>query len=136
VLGAGIGGLGGALFAAYLTAFNPSAWSPVETIILYAAILVGGRGSTRGVVLGVAVMVMGLQEATRYLPEVANQPSFAPAFRLILTGIVLVLFIRFRPQGILPERRFRDEDPAGKGGTATVAVESPVTGPALDTGAA
>ncbi|MEA2638352.1 MAG: branched-chain amino acid transport system permease protein [Chloroflexota bacterium] len=136
VLGAGIGGLGGALFAAYLTAFNPSAWSPVETIILYAAILVGGRGSTRGVVLGVAVMVMGLQEATRYRPEVANQPSFAPAFRLILTGIVLVLFIRFRPQGILPERRFRDEDPAGKGGTATVAVESPVTGPALDTGAA
>ncbi|HEY8676614.1 MAG TPA: branched-chain amino acid ABC transporter permease [Candidatus Dormibacteraeota bacterium] len=136
VLGAGIGGLGGALFAGYLSAFNPSAWSPVETIILYAAILVGGRGSTRGVVLGVAVMVMGLQEATRYLPEVANQPSFAPAFRLILTGIVLVLFIRFRPQGILPERRFRDEDPAGKGGTATVAVESPVTGPALDTGAA
>ena len=136
VLGAGIGGLGGALFAGYLSAFNPSAWSPVETIILYAAILVGGRGSTRGVVLGVAVMVMGLQEATRYLPEIANQPSFAPAFRLILTGIVLVLFIRFRPQGILPERRFRDEDPAGKGGTATVAVESPVTGPALDTGAA
>jgi branched-chain amino acid transport system permease protein len=136
VLGAGIGGLGGALFAAYLTAFNPSAWSPVETIILYAAILVGGRGSTRGVVLGVAVMVMGLQEATRYLPEVANQPSFAPAFRLILTGVVLVLFIRFRPQGILPERRLRDEDPAGKGGTATVAVDSPGTGPALDTGAA
>jgi len=136
VLGAGIGGLGGALFAGYLSAFNPSAWSPVETIILYAAILVGGRGSTRGVVLGVAVMVMGLQEATRYLPEIANQPSFAPAFRLILTGIILVLFIRFRPQGILPERRFRDEDPAGKGGAATVAAESPVIGPALDSGAA
>jgi branched-chain amino acid transport system permease protein len=135
VLGAGIGGLGGALFAAYLTAFNPSAWSPVETIILYAAILVGGRGSTRGVVLGVAVMVMGLQEATRYLPEVANQPAFAPAFRLILTGIVLVLFIRFRPQGILPERRLRDGDRAGKGGAA-VGSETPVTGPALDPGVA
>jgi hypothetical protein len=79
--------------------------------------------------------VMGLQEATRYLPEIANQPSFAPAFRLILTGIVLVLFIRFRPQGILPERRIRDEDPAGKGG-ATVAVESVIAGPTLDTGAA
>lgn len=135
VLGAGLGGLGGALFAGYLTAFNPSSWSPVETIILYAAILVGGRGSTRGVVLGVAVMVMGLQEATRYLPEVAGHPSFAPAFRLILTGIVLVLFIRFRPQGLLPERRMRDRDPGGRGGTEMVA-EPPVTGPALDTGAA
>ena len=135
VLGAGIGGLAGGLFAAFLTAFNTSAWSPVETIILYAAILVGGRGSTRGVVLGVAVMVMGLQEATRYIPEVANQPSFAPAIRLIITGVVLVLFIRFRPQGILPERRLRDKDPAGKGGAA-VAVESVISGHSLDTGAA
>jgi branched-chain amino acid transport system permease protein len=135
VLGAGIGGLAGGLFAAFLTAFNPSAWSPVETIILYAAILVGGRGSTRGVVLGVAVMVIGLQEATRYIPEVANQPSFAPAIRLIVTGVVLVLFIRFRPQGILPERRLRDRDPAGKGGAA-VTVESVISGPSLDTGAA
>ncbi|MBJ7593999.1 MAG: branched-chain amino acid ABC transporter permease [Candidatus Dormibacteraeota bacterium] len=135
VLGAGLGGLGGALFAGYLSAFNPSAWSPVETIILYAAILVGGRGSTRGVVLGVAVMVMGLQEATRYLPEIAGHPAYAPAFRLILTGIILVLFIRFRPQGILPERRMRDNDPGDKGGVS-VAVEHPVTGPALDTGAA
>jgi branched-chain amino acid transport system permease protein len=135
VLGAGIGGLGGGLFAGYLSAFNPSAWSPVETIILYAAILVGGRGSTRGVVLGVAVMVLGLQEATRYLPEFAGHPTFAPALRLILTGVVLVLFIRFRPQGILPERRMRDKGPKGTGGV-TVAVEHPVTGPALDTGVA
>jgi len=97
--------------------------TPVETIVLYAAILVGGRGSNRGVILGVAVMVMGLQEATRYLPEISSQPSYAPAFRLILTGIVLVLFIRFRPQGLLPERRMRDKDAAGKGGAA-VAVES------------
>ena len=66
-------------------------------------------------VLGVAVMVMGLQEATRYLPEVAGHPSFAPAFRLIITGIILVLFIRFRPQGLLPERRMRDKDPSGTG---------------------
>jgi ABC-type branched-subunit amino acid transport system permease subunit len=135
VLGAGLGGLGGALFAGYLSAFNTSAWSPVETITLYAAILVGGRGSTRGVLLGVLVMYMGLQEATRYLPEVAGHPSFAPAFRLIITGVVLVLFIRFRPQGILPERRMRDHDTSGKGG-AVVAVEHAVTGPALDTGAA
>lgn len=138
VLGAGLGGFAGALFAGYLTAFNPSSWSPVETIILYAAILVGGRGSTRGVVLGVAVMVMGLQEATRYLPEIAGHPSFAPAFRLILTGIVLVVFIRFRPQGILPERRMRDGDPPGSPGTQPEPApgSQPVTGPALETGAA
>jgi branched-chain amino acid transport system permease protein len=135
VLGAGLGGLGGALFAGYLSAFNISAWSPVETITLYAAILVGGRGSTRGVLLGVLVMYMGLQEATRYLPEIAGHPSYAPALRVILTGIVLVLFIRFRPQGILPERRMRDRDPTGKGGVAVVDIEPPVTAPAFGSGA-
>jgi hypothetical protein len=45
-----------------------------------------------------------------------------------------VLFIRFRPQGILPERRLRDQDPAGKGDAAV--VETAVAGPTLDTGAA
>ncbi|MFN2451881.1 MAG: branched-chain amino acid ABC transporter permease [Candidatus Dormibacteria bacterium] len=133
VLGAGIGGFGGALFVTYLSAWNPSSWSPVETIILYAAILVGGRGSTRGVVLGVAVMVMGLQEATRFLPEVPGHPGFSPAFRLILTGLVLVLFIRFRPQGILPERRFIDRDGGGEAGSGEVALAA-APAPAMDTG--
>jgi len=133
VLGAGLGGFGGALFATYLSAWNPSSWSPVETVILYAAILVGGRGSTKGVVLGVAVMVMGLQEATRFLPEVPGHPGFSPAFRLILTGLVLVLFIRFRPQGILPERRFIDRAPGDDAdGSAPLAARAPA--PALDTG--
>ena len=138
VLGAALGGLGGGLFAGYLSAFNTSAWSPVETITLYAAILVGGRGSTRGVIVGILVMYMGLQEATRYLPEVAGHPSFAPAFRLILTGVILVLFIRFRPQGILPERRMRDKGPSGTGGAPAVLdeqLEHPVTAPAFGSGA-
>jgi ABC-type branched-subunit amino acid transport system permease subunit len=134
VLGAALGGLGGALFAGYLSAFNPSAWSPTETITLYAAILIGGRGSTRGVLLGVLVMYAGLQELPRYLPEIAGHASYAPAFRVIITGVVLVLFIRFRPQGILPERRMRDGDPGGKGG-ASVAAEPTVTAPALGSGA-
>jgi ABC-type branched-subunit amino acid transport system permease subunit len=58
VLGAGLGGFAGALFVAYLSAFNPSAWSPVgEVIALYAAVLVGGRGNIWGVALGVLIIV-------------------------------------------------------------------------------
>ncbi|HWF58110.1 MAG TPA: branched-chain amino acid ABC transporter permease [Candidatus Dormibacteraeota bacterium] len=134
VLGAALGGLGGGLFAGYLSAFNISAWSPTETITLYAAILIGGRGSTRGVLVGILVMYMGLQEATRYLPEVAGHASYAAAFRVIITGVALVLFIRFRPQGLLPERRMRDGETGGRG-DATVAAEPAVTAPAFGSGA-
>src|SRR5260370_25503001 len=52
VLGAALGGFAGALFAAYLSAFNPSAWSPVgEVVALYAAVLLGVSGNIQVVVL-------------------------------------------------------------------------------------
>ncbi|HEY1455989.1 MAG TPA: branched-chain amino acid ABC transporter permease [Candidatus Dormibacteraeota bacterium] len=119
VLGAALGGLAGALFAAYLSAFNPSAWSPVgEVIALYAAVLVGGRGNIRGVVLGVFIMGVLVNESTRFLPQLPGlgqlntlHPQLLLAMRGVLIGLVLVLFLRFRPQGLLPERRFVDRQP-------------------------
>jgi branched-chain amino acid transport system permease protein len=119
VLGAGLGGFAGALFAAYLSAFNPSAWSPVEIIVLYSAVLVGGRGNIWGVALGVLIMGLLVQESTRFLPRLPgldelNQvhPQVLLAMRGVIIGLVLVLFLRFRPQGLLPERRFVDPEAA------------------------
>ncbi len=108
VIGAAFGGLGGGLFAAYLSAFNPSAWAPIEAIILYSAILVGGKGNIKGVVLGVVIMIMLVQESTRFLPEFPGNPAVVPALREMVVGGVLVLFLLFRPQGLLPERRYVD----------------------------
>ncbi|MGH7608406.1 MAG: branched-chain amino acid ABC transporter permease [Candidatus Dormibacteria bacterium] len=126
VLGAAIGGLAGGLFAGYLSAFNPSAWSPIETIIVYASILVGGKGNGRGVVLGIVLISVLLQESTRFLPQIPNQPEAVLALREIVIGAVLVLFLRFRPQGLLPERRWRDRGPSdGSGGGAQSAAPPP-----------
>jgi ABC-type branched-subunit amino acid transport system permease subunit len=111
VFAGAVGGFAGALFAAYVTAFNPSAWSPIEVIVLYSAVLVGGRGNIRGVALGVFLMIVLVQESTRFLPEVPNHPNIVLALREILIGAILVLFLRFRPQGLLPERRFVDRKP-------------------------
>jgi len=118
VLGAALGGFAGALFAAYLTAFNTSAWAPVEVIVLYSAVLVGGRGNIRGVALGVLIMGLLVQESTRFLPQLPGlgelntlHPQVLLALRGALIGLILVLFLRFRPQGLLPERRFVDHQP-------------------------
>jgi branched-chain amino acid transport system permease protein len=108
VFGAAVAGFAGALFAAYLSAFNTSAWAPIEAIVLYSAVLVGGRGNIRGVALGVFLMIVLVQESTRFLPEIPNHPNIVLAGREILIGLILVLFLRFRPQGLLPERRFID----------------------------
>jgi ABC-type branched-subunit amino acid transport system permease subunit len=111
VFAAAVGGFAGALLAAYLGAFNPSAWAPIEVIVLYSAVLVGGRGNIRGVVLGVFLMIVLIQESTRFLPEVPNHPGVTLNLRPIVIGLILVLFLRFRPQGLLPERRMVDRTP-------------------------
>jgi branched-chain amino acid transport system permease protein len=104
LFGAALAGLTGGLFAIFISAFNPSAWTPQELLIIYAAILVGGRGNPRGVILGVFVVYPGFIELTRFLPSPASRPEFGPAMRQVLIGLLIILMLRFRPEGILRER--------------------------------
>ncbi len=113
LFGAALAGLAGALFAVFISAFNPSAWTPQELLVIYAAILVGGRGNPRGVILGTFVVYIGFVELTRFLPSPASRPDFAPAARQVLIGLMIILMLRFRPQGFLAERL--GTDPPGSG---------------------
>jgi branched-chain amino acid transport system permease protein len=115
VIGAGLAALGGSLFAAYLGAFNPSAWAPQEILTLYAAVLVGGRGNVRGVVAGTFIVYIGFIELTRYLPNIASRPEFAPSLREVLIGLLIVLMLKFRPQGLFPDRHGLPRSPGGTG---------------------
>lgn len=104
MFGAGLAGLGGGLFAAYIGAFNPLDWKPTEIFVLYAAILVGGRGNPKGVVLGSFIVYVGFVEMTRYIPSPSARPELGPALRQILIGLLIILMLRFRPSGLIPER--------------------------------
>jgi branched-chain amino acid transport system permease protein len=115
LFGAALAGLTGSLFAIFISAFNPSAWTPQELLVIYAAILVGGRGNPRGVILGTFVVYAGLIELTRYLPSPASRPEFGPAMRQILIGLMIVLILRFRPQGLFRERPGLDRGPGSSG---------------------
>jgi branched-chain amino acid transport system permease protein len=113
LFGAALAGLAGALFAIFISAFNPSAWTPQELLVIYAAILAGGRGNPRGVIAGTFVVYIGFIELTRFLPSPASRPDFSPAARQVLIGLMIILMLRFRPQGIISERLGTDE--AGRG---------------------
>jgi ABC-type branched-subunit amino acid transport system ATPase component/ABC-type branched-subunit amino acid transport system permease subunit len=120
VLGALFAGLGGALLAAYLTAFNTGAWAPAETFLLFVAVLIGGRGRPLGVLVGVALITGVLQEVTRFLPEIPGNPGGVAALRMVLIGGLMIAALRLRPQGILPER------PSVTGNPAAVLADPPV----------
>jgi branched-chain amino acid transport system permease protein len=116
LFGAALAGLAGGLFAIFISAFNPSAWTPQELLVIYAAILVGGRGNPRGVIAGVFVVYIGFIELTRFLPAPASRPEFGPAMRQILIGLLIILMLRFRPEGFFRERPGidRGQDPSAR----------------------
>ena len=108
VIGGCVAGLGGALLAAYITAFNPYGWTPQETFLIYAALFIGGTGNAIGAVVGTFFVEVGVQEVTRYVPQIGNNASSSDSIRLVLIGLLIVAVLWWRPQGIFPERRARD----------------------------
>lgn len=98
-----IAGLGGSLLVAYATAFNPQSFLPPETFIMFAAMIIGGVGNNWGSVLGAAVVPVGFAEITRFLPEFGHA-GLVEALRGVAVGALLIVVLRFMPQGLLRER--------------------------------
>jgi branched-chain amino acid transport system permease protein len=135
LFGAAFAGLAGGLFAIFISAFNPSAWTPQELLIIYAAILIGGRGNPRGVIVGVFVVYIGLIELTRYLPSPASRPDFSPALRQVLIGLMIILMLKFRPAGFFRERAGTDARPSARSPEAVAPVVAVAEVPADERGA-
>ena len=107
-----IAGLGGALLSIWLTSWSPQAWSPIETLLLYAAIFVGGTGNNRGVMIGAVFIFVFIQEITRFIPTVHLGATQLAASRTLLIGLLIIGVLWLRPQGLLPEPRSIDKDPS------------------------
>lgn len=103
VVGSAMAGLGGALLIELVSATNPAAWLPPETFVVYAALLIGGKGNTLGTVLGTFLVPILFLEGSRFLPVPSDYVVQFSSLRLMLVGVLLIAILWFRPQGILPE---------------------------------
>lgn len=102
VISSFMAGIAGGLLIVYVGAWSPLAFTPTESFLLIAALVIGGTGNYWGAILGAYVILEGLAEFTRLLPQSLEVTAAGP-LRAILIGVGLILFLRFRPQGILPE---------------------------------
>ena len=107
VLGGMAAGLSGGILVGFITLWDPGAWGYAETIVLFAAIIIGGTGNHKGAVLGAILVPVGFEEATRFIPSSIGPPGMIPALQWVAIGLLIVGFLWFRPQGILPEPRRR-----------------------------
>lgn len=105
LIGGAIGGLAGAYYALLNRYISPDDGLPVETFLLWAMVILGGRGNPTGVILG-AVVIQTLYVGTRFLTTMLSiSPDLFSALRLVVIGALITLVMMFRPEGLLPERR-------------------------------
>jgi len=120
VIGAAIVGVAGAMLVTLDGLFTPSAYRPLRfTFIIWIMVIVGGSGNNLGAIFGGFVIWFSWIEAAPLTTFIINQITTGldannplrlhlldsvPYFRYLLMGSILLLILRYRPKGIIPER--------------------------------
>ena len=120
ILGSAIVGIAGAMMVTNDGLFTPGSYRPMRyTFVIWVMAIVGGTGNNFGAILGGFVVWFLWVEAapialffinlfTAHLPETneikVHLINSAPYFRFLLVGIGLLFIMRFRPQGLIPEK--------------------------------
>jgi ABC-type branched-subunit amino acid transport system permease subunit len=132
MIGSFFAGIGGGLLIQFGGSFNPTAWLPGETFVVFAVLIVGGAGNNVGMFVGALLVETLLVHLPAFLPEIPGHPGLIEYIDLAVVGVVLMLMLWFRPQGIVPERLRRtasfgapemlDEDAGRLDQTAAIAA--------------
>ena len=93
--------IAGALYASHVRYIDPTSATLDESILMLSMVVVGGIGNFRGPVVGAAILIL-LPELLR---AVSLPDSVAANLRLMIYGLMLILMMHFRPQGIAGEYR-------------------------------
>ena len=96
--------LAGSLTILYVGGFAPAGWSVYEIVFALACLFVGGVGNNYGGLVGAALVVLILNQASTLIPTLQSNPTLVTSIRSGFIGVMLILILRFRPQGIIPER--------------------------------
>jgi branched-chain amino acid transport system permease protein len=95
--------IAGATYAAYVGYIDPSAASLDESILMLSMVLVGGAGNFRGPAVGAFTLVL-IPELLRFLRLPNAQVG---SLRLAIYGLLLVIIVHFRPQGLCGRYRLK-----------------------------
>ncbi|MDZ8225405.1 branched-chain amino acid ABC transporter permease [Nostoc sp. ChiVER01] len=105
MLGGAIAGIAGAFFAWQLAAIYPDNFQPQITFDTWIMVILGGSGNNIGTILG-AVIFFAYDALTReVLPRIVSlDEARLGAFRIMVIGLILMILMIWRPQGILGKK--------------------------------
>jgi len=103
MLGAFFAGIAGSLYAHYINFIDPSSFTIMESIAVLLMVVFGGLGNIKGSVIGAALLVF-FPELLRFI---GIPSSIAAPIRQMIYGLLLIILMLFRPQGLVGEYRFK-----------------------------
>lgn len=99
MIGGGLAAIAGGLYASYITFIDPYTFSVAESILMISMIILGGLANNKGALLGAFIIVL-LPEALRF---VGFPSDIAAQMRQVIYGLMLVVLMIYRPQGMIGE---------------------------------
>lgn len=94
IIGGAVGGLAGAIYASQIRSIQPELFTLNLSIMILATVVLGGMGNIWGVILG-AVLLGYIPEKLRFLSD----------YRIIFFGLLMVVMMNIRPNGLLPRKK-------------------------------
>jgi branched-chain amino acid transport system permease protein len=103
VIGAFFAGIAGSLYAHYISFIDPSSFTVIESVTILLMVIFGGMSSIKGSVAGATILVI-FPEVLRFI----GMPSaIAAPTRQMLYGLLLIILMIWRPEGLLGKYKFR-----------------------------
>ncbi|MFO7926874.1 MAG: branched-chain amino acid ABC transporter permease [Halobacteriota archaeon] len=104
VIGCVIMTIAGVYYAHFINYVDPTDLQPLQTFYIWVAVILGGSGSNRGAVVGGIVLVAVL-EGTRFVTSIGALAAISTGpVRVLTIGLLIILIMRFKPEGIYPPR--------------------------------
>ncbi|MBW1918806.1 MAG: branched-chain amino acid ABC transporter permease [Deltaproteobacteria bacterium] len=104
-LGGAFGGLAGCLWAHYHGFISPEQFLPLETFLVWAMVIVGGKGNNKGAILG-AVIIMAFYNSTRFLKDyIPIEEVTLASLRMVVIGVLIVAAMLFMKEGLIKEKK-------------------------------
>jgi branched-chain amino acid transport system permease protein len=102
ILGSALAGLAGAFYGHYVTYIVPDQFVPLTTFYIWMAVIIGGVGRVSGAIVG-TMLLIGMLEGSRFLRDLipAIPDAEMASVRIGVVGLLLILFMIYRPQGLL-----------------------------------
>ena len=105
-LGSVLAGLAGMMMAFYHSYICPYYFYPVETFYAWIIVILGGSANNRGTILGALILVGVFLTGTRFLSPLVPLDDYTFAqLRMALIGVLLIVLMLYRPQGMLGNKR-------------------------------